>query len=334
VQGREGAAFETIPLLTSTPPGDVGSPYPGTLVDTRAPAAPPVFRGAFQGCDSIRRVVFNRQRTTLGPGVQLSVGLLGPDGRALSSAAHADCLTLERDGAAAWPGVQIGLSASNALTLILAQPSASPERNAELARAVRQLFLSRPAGERVALYRWGVDVQQVSDFTNHFDGFSAAVERGLGPLEGAPTDARIAVGVAEDRVLGVVNDGPAWVRSIVVVAPDQDVRRMPALQPNANLLLAMAGAAESAGLTFDAGAAGPSAAVGWASALLDEFRDQGFVTFGSCTDGIETSARVEVTGSDVGLPVTLKDALPEERTGACDPPAVAGFDAAETRVMD
>jgi hypothetical protein len=67
--------------------------------------------------------------------------------------------------------------------------------------------------------------------------------------------------------------------------------------------------------------------------LLDEFRDQGFVTFGSCTDGIETSARVEVTGSDVGLPVTLKDALPEERTGACDPQAVAGFDAADTRLI-
>src|SRR5690606_18062114 len=87
-------------------------------------------------------------------------------------------------------------------------------------RGLSAFFLSRPAGERIALYRWGAELEQVSDFTNFFDSFSTSARTGLGPLlELEALDALQMASTASDLIREVVDDGPAWARSIVVVAP-------------------------------------------------------------------------------------------------------------------
>jgi hypothetical protein len=259
--------------------------------------------------------------------------LLGPDGRALSSSAYAHCLELETK----LPPKTFRSSApaSNALTMLVVQPAATEEQTEVIRREVLAFFLSRPAGERVALYRWGAELEQVSDFTNFFDSFSAQVQSGLAPVSDEELlDSEQMAILASDLIGEVVDDGPAWSRSIVVVAPQLNAAKVTKQPGNAQVIWAAEGTAQSGVLTIDASGDKLQRALGSASALVNEFRKQGVVTFGLCTDGASQEAVIRSVEGGAVLPLTLREALPEEQVGVCDPEQVASFEYYPTEVVE
>jgi hypothetical protein len=189
-------------------PSDTSYPPVGVLVDDRGPVrdVPSVVDSV--DCTQVGSVTLQGQRTTVGMGVQFRVALRGRAELPLPASTFLGCVQVLRADGAALPASLTAVPASNALTLVLVQPAATVEENALLADAALKLFMSRPAGERVALYRWGSSLQQVITFTNHRDSFGDALTR-LGLADGAPLDTGVAVTGAAEALDRVADDAHA-----------------------------------------------------------------------------------------------------------------------------
>lgn len=328
-----GGFFVSEPLTPIALLDDPVVEGPGTIVDERRSPTSRQPTVGFQGCDQISQITNIRQRTTLGPGIQLSVGMVGPDGRALSSSAYAHCLEIETS-----PHPEVTRRAtrsSGALTMLVVQPAQTEEEMQDIRRGLSAFFLSRPAGERIALYRWGAELEQVSDFTNFFDSFSTSARTGLGPLlELEALDALQMASTASDLIREVVDDGPAWARSIVVVAPKWSATGALRQPGDAQIVWVTKGSAPSTVLSVDTTSGSLKEALGSASALVDELRTQGVVTFGHCTDGVEKETVVRSVEGGAELSLTLRDALPEEQVSSCDPELVAKFEYYPSEVVE
>lgn len=312
-------------------PSDTSYPPVGVLIDDRGPVrdVPSVVDSV--DCTQVGSVTLQGQRTTIGMGVQFRVALRGMAELPLPASTFLDCVQVLRADGAALPASLTAVPASNALTLVLVQPAATVEENALLADAALKLFMSRPAGERVALYRWGSSLQQVITFTNHRDSFGDALTR-LGLADGAPLDAGVAVTGAAEALDRVADDAHAWARSVVVLAPHVVAKDLFAYQRDVNVLWAV-DTTDVSGFQFVATKSeAPADAMGYVSARLDAIRQAGFVVAGVCGDGLVTQARA--SAGLASSQVELKDALPEEMTPACDPEQVRDFDYVDTDLVE
>lgn len=326
-------AFESAPdpgLPDVSLPVDTSYPVPGVLLDDRGPVrvGEP---SAAADCSAIGSVRLQGQRTTLGRGVQLRVDLQGAAGLPLDAKAHENCVQLARSDGTPLAATVAGAPATNALTLLLVRPGQTEAEHALLADAALKLFMSRPAGERVALYRWGASLQQVIGFTNYRDSFSDALSR-LGLADGEPLDAGVAVTGAESVLEDVADDAHAWVRSVVVIAPHVLASELAAYERGVNVLWAVNPDGISGFQFVPTSTTAPVEAMGQVSARLDALRQAGFVTVGVCGDGLVTPARAYA--GLASAEIELKDALVEEQTEGCDVVEVRDFEFYDTRVVE
>jgi hypothetical protein len=323
-------SFEAVTL-----PADTNYPTVGILVDDRSVAAPPLAPSIATDCALIQALTAERQRTTAAMGVQFSVGLLGPGGLPLPASSFAECLELSDLEGVVLPAAKSGAAATGALTLLLLQPGQTAEEQALLQDAALKLFMSRPQGERMALYRWGASVDQVVGFTNFRDMYGEGLKDRVPLLEGEAMDVNVALSSAVAALSAVADDSFPWTRSVVVLAPQMLATEIVPVARNAHVLFAVNAEGTEAFNLVHTAAASPSEAMGQVSARLNAARGAGFVTYGVCGSGAVQPVRVRSLLGAAQLELELKAALPEEVTeAACDPEQVAAFQFIDTNLIE
>jgi hypothetical protein len=313
-------------------PSDTSYPSSGVLVDDRLPLGEGTFVPPTD-CAAIATIALQGQRTTVGMGVQFRVGLRGVGGLPLDAEANAECLAFERVDGLSVAESRSGAEATNALTALLVQPPRNSDESEALRHALLQLFMSRPRGERVALYRWGASVQQLVGLTNYRDSFSDAVDK-LGLLAEEPVEPGVAVTTVQQVLESVADDAHPWARSVVVVAPGVVARELTAYERDVDVLWAIDATGTSGFEYVHMDESSPSEAMGHVSGRLNAIRGAGFVTFGVCGDGLLTPAVVSSSESSAERALELKDALLEEQEGTCDAELVRDFSYYDTNLIE
>lgn len=225
--------------------------------------------------------------------------------------------------AASGPGtVQVARRApATTFLALLIDPGATAEESQRATRVATALLARRPAGDRVAVFRWADRLTQVATFTGDRTFLSDRLRAGLTP-SAAP---RVAIGAALAQVGAVARsaDGPARaaLRAIVVISPRALVESGPAVEALTLWLAPGAVAALAdvpAGLRFDLDAADADAQV---SARLDAYRERAHVGVGLCTGA--QGGDLTLTAAGAPNAVYLPAAAPEFAAGACDAAAIA-----------
>ncbi|PRQ06618.1 CotH kinase family protein [Enhygromyxa salina] len=110
-------------------------------------------------------------------------------------------------------------AASRSITALLVLPVAEPGQAVELQQAVMALIEARPADERIALFRWGQRVTQISTPTTDRARLAQLLGSGLGLRDDDSLAPAAAVDVIDDT-LALVQGDHGSVRQLLVVGPD------------------------------------------------------------------------------------------------------------------
>ena len=329
-----GMACSSEPSPGSPPapaPGGEQPPPPPPEESSEGPSGctPARAQDSSVDCSRVGRILLAGMEQDLGSGLALSLRLEGTDGEPLDAATHGQCLHVLHPISCAETSAQVHIDAhpsDGAVTALLVAPGASPE-SAARARAVVEAFLAaRPAQERIAIFRWGESVRQVSDFTRDRDlakrlarrGLVEATEKPLLPAE-ALTGIRTMLGaLSRDTFTGV--------RDIVVVAPELTLDALPARVPGLPDALdaldasVLWGVSEGAALDRAGVVAlqeDPAAAAGALSQAVSAHVDAGLVQLSLCGSGSADRLLIQPHDSPAERIVHTPEALREEGHMKC-----------------
>lgn len=278
-------------------------------------------------CTGMNGVVVTRVVPHLGGGHELTVRLDTASGVPAVEPGAAACLGVETSGTTVAATAAAHRRVERTYTLLLVDPGESEEQRAAALAIADAIVQARPAGDRVAVYRWGARPTQVVTFTVDRALIAARTAAGM-PVAGSEiasaTTALLEAGVALAAVGGLGEDA---MRALVVVSarPRADLDA-PAIAAAAPALVLWAGpvglepAGVRPGLAFGFGEdrATPAAAV---ARTIEAYRTRAFFAIGVCGDGKAGEARVRVAGAGASTP--LAAASPEIAAGACDAARIA-----------
>ena len=217
-----------------------------------------------------------------------------------------------------------------AFTLLLVDPGQSPAEN-ELARAAARAVLARrPAGERLAIYRWGSETTQVAPFLSDRPALEERMDQGLSPAAAPIAPAADALAVAGAALAGLSRPGTVAQRTLVIVTP----RAVPpppadALASDANLVTWLGPApAEAALVALPSGlrfafsaAADAGAAATRLSGRIDAHQRHAHYTVAAC--GVPAGAELAVRAGKAATRSVLAPPAEDAPPGTCDAPSLA-----------
>lgn len=235
-----------------------------------------------------------RQVSWPGAGTELTIKLSTLDGAPYQSN-DAPPFRIVVDGQSLSSASQ-AVSAQSLDPLVLAllvKPAETEALRREQAMALQSFVMERPTQERIGIFLWRNEVQQVSGFTwdrqrllSHLESLAF-----MPPVE-SPLEADEALVAVEERVFEVEGRAPRGLRAVVVDGEDSI-----ALPPTrAAVAVGLSGAAER----------------------LEEFASTSYFQVSLCGPLSGGNAEIEVTGLEGVLPVFLAPVLPEEASMPCD----------------
>lgn len=307
-------------------------PPPADSVEGPSGCTPVAAPASTVDCSRVKNIMLAGVEQRLGSGIGLSLRLEGPGGEALDAATHGQCLHLLNPTGCAETSTQVHIdarSSDGALMALLVAPGASPEEAARV-RAVVEAFLAmRPAHERIAIFRWGESVRQVSDFTSDRALATRLARRGLIEAAEQPLPPAEAVAGVRDELAALSRDTFAGVRDIVVVAPALKPGEVPARAPGLADALDVAvlwgvsnGSAD--GRPGHAGRPGvvplpedPATAAMALSQAVSAHVDAGLVQLSFCGSGNTDRLLIQPHDSPAERIVETPEALPDEGHMQC-----------------
>lgn len=193
-------------------------------------------------------------------------------------------------------------------TAILVRGSADATAQSDIVAELEAFAALRPAGERLAIYRWGSAIDQVANFTDDRERFDQHADRfGDLAVDPAPMDTADAVRAVADEVRTIGGLAPRVMRAVAVIGADGATRESVADE----ILTAV----PVVWLPTDA--ADPDAVRMSASARIDDLAGGAHYAITLCgPTGFET-ATVSVAGVPGALSVPLPATLPEQTGGTC-----------------
>lgn len=258
------------------------------------PPAPPV--------EETARFMMLRAARWPGGGRELTVGVLNQ----VTVAPFADDLSARFsvapvDGSALNSKLQ-KIALPPGFTAVLLPPSQTASERTALSQAILQFVASRPANERIALYRYGDSVQLFSNFLTDRNKLSEALVKYQNGVDSDPNPSALlqAVGPVVSDTHEIGGNGPDVMRSVVVLTRDPklvfvDYQQafVQAVTPDVSGLMA-------------------------ASTAIDVVRQGAFYRLSAC--GIETkiNAKVRIDKLQGELDAGLPSTLPEEAGAACN----------------
>ncbi|KIG17327.1 hypothetical protein DB30_03384 [Enhygromyxa salina] len=167
-------------------------------------------------CSRIAAVVATGTKLYDDHGLRRHVRLEGDAGELLG-AEYGACLVVTNADCEVLP-TTIEAATSSSITALLLLPAADPEQAVELQQAVMAFAHARPANERIALFRWGQRVTQISTPTTERARLEQLLGSGLGSRDADPLALAAAVDAIDDTLARVQPDH-ASVRQLLVAAP-------------------------------------------------------------------------------------------------------------------
>lgn len=187
-------------------------------------------------------------------------------------------------------------------TAILLPPSQSAAERMSLASAIQTFVASRPATERIALYRHGASVQLFSNFLLERRKLGEALDRYQKGIDGDanPLPLLQAIGTVVSDVRDVGGGGPDVMRSLIVLGKDPQL-----VFTDYPQVFVFAAPPSPAGLSQ-------------ATLAIDEVRKNAFYKLASCSIDTKFSARVLVKSLQGELTASFPATLPEELGMPCN----------------
>ncbi|MEM7152263.1 MAG: CotH kinase family protein [Myxococcota bacterium] len=227
--------------------------------------------------------------------------------------------------------------ASSGHLLVMVTPGDTALEHTHVLAVVSELIERRPAGERIALYRWGDEVEQLVDFTHDRQRLTRVLQRlPMGTAEGSAITPTDALAEATHEVTRVGNSRDRGMRWVLMVGRDFPGEPVDAglqtvdtafaqwvfreLEPPAVDLM-------GAGRVIDwLSPGGLAAALVEAEARAEDFRDSVY-EIGLCGVPPEgRAAQLTVAGHEGGLITNLIGGAPEDRSSSheagCEPETV------------
>lgn len=210
------------------------------------------------------------------------------------------------------------------LTLIAVQPEISGDTDA-YQTAVRAFIESRPQDERIALYGWGDDFIQITDFTTRRDRLYAQLQRLnrliVGKNAASPRQALIE---ALEIMENVGKGNRQGMRSIVFIAGNEPAGEVPNTLQGVTVQwvvpqTALNSLSQGRGIGFTS-ASNLEDALLQISERLDEIAADSFFKIGVCSDPDDKiAATVSDGGEGYAASVNLNRSFDGEQGGVCDP---------------
>jgi hypothetical protein len=280
-------------------------------------------------CDGVAGVAITRVAEHPGGGDEVTVRLAFDNGVPIAEAELIECLSVE--GASA-PAVVARRPLQTAYTLLLVDPGNNQRANESARGLVQAILKKRPAGEALAIFRWGASVTQVVPFHSDRRLLLERLSAGLVASDGvaAASEALAAAADALSKVGGPATDA---LRTIILVGPRAaaTVGLGEALErARPHLVLAIGGADQDrqlvaalpAGLRFSIGGQTvPAQVVSALSDRMEAYQRHAHYAIGLCGQA-EHPVRLVFRGGGVGA-LTLPPASPENRPGGCQAEAIA-----------
>lgn len=237
-----------------------------------------------------------------GGGRELTVGILNKaTGAPFAEDLSSRMLLRPADGSPLQQKVQPVTLPPGYTAILLPPQSTATERAAQI-QAISDFVASRPAGERIALYRYGASIQLFSNFLSERYELNEALQRYQTGNDGDPNPPALLQGVgpvvSETHLVG--GAGPDVMRSVVVMTRepalayvDYDQAFVVAVTPNATGLAA-------------------------ASSAIDAARQRAFYKVAACGAETKLDAKLSVSRLQGVLETNLSSTLPEELGAACN----------------
>ena len=271
-------------------------------------------------------------------GVELAVRLEDAGGAPLDAATYAGCLHLLRADCAALDAlgnasgdatgeaalVREAVPADGAMTTLLVAPGRSAASAARARAVVEALVAARPAGERMAVFRWGERVTQAGNFATDRGVIAGQAARALVAADEVPAPPAQAVAAVRDAVDGLARGAFRGVRGLVIIAPE-----LPELPESTD-----AGAAGPGVITLgpdEMAAMDAGTAAAALSQALDAYVGAGLVRLAWCGDEAR-DVLIKAHDSTAERAFHTPAPLPEEAHMQCSPAALAGARAYPERI--
>ena len=274
-------------------------------------------------CSTVARIGLAGMEPRERNGVEMFLRLEDAGGMSLAAGEHVECLRLLEAGNAGEPAVDLvsaAQPADGALTAVLVAPGSSAASAAQALAMVESFLARRPADERVAIFRWGADVHQISNFTTDRTVALRLAARGLARADETPLPPENAVAAVRSDLESLSQDAFRGVRSIAVMAPDTTLDVLPDVPPNVVTLWHLAPDASDHAI----GAVDAEESAAAMSRDLDGHIEAGLARLAWCGSGKPATMLARVPGSDAELVVQTPAPLREERHMQCSPEALAG----------
>jgi hypothetical protein len=224
-------------------------------------------------------------------------------------------------------------------TLLLVDPGQSPGENQLARAAARAVLAQRPAGERLAVYRWGPETTQVAPFLSERPALEERMEVGLSPAAAPIAPAAEALALAGAALAGLSKPGTLAQRTLVIITP----RALPAISREAlasdSSLVTWLGpaAGESALVALPAGlrfafTGAADAAAARLSQRIDAHQRHGHYTVAAC--GVPPGGEIAVRAGKAPARSVLAPAAEDATPGACDAASLAREGARQARRIE
>lgn len=203
-------------------------------------------------------------------------------------------------------------------TALLLPPSQTAAERATLSLAIQQFVASRPANERIALYRYGSSIQMFSNFLTDRNKINESLVRYQNGVDG---DANVpalpqAIGPVVSDTHEIGGSGPDVMRSVVVLTPDP--KPVFVDYPQAYVLAVKP---DQAGLMD-------------ASTAIDVARQSAFYKVSACGVDTKVNAKLRVNKLQGEYDASLPSTLPEEVGAACNVDAIDSAKRSYTPVIE
>ena len=275
-------------------------------------------------CDGVTGLAVTRIAEHPGGGDEVTARLRFAGGVPIAEADLVECLSVEGKSAAiARRPIDL------AFTLLLVDPGRNQAAAENARNLVQAIVKKRPAGEPVAVFRWGTAVTQVAPMSGDRRVLLERLAVGLAPSDGVlpASDALAAAAAVLDQAGGPAVDAQ---RTIVLVGPRGAAAAGLAAalgRAGSHLVVAIGGDQDPqsplpAGLRFPIGGqTAPGLVVSALSDRIDAYKRHAHYAFGLCG---QAGQAVKLAFQEAEpATVTLPAALPENTPGRCDAQAIA-----------
>lgn len=252
--------------------------------------------------DPTARYMLLRSARWPGGGRELTVGILDQQTRAPFAGDLASRISLRAaDGSPLSVKVK-KINLKPGYTAVLLPPQATAVERAAQVQALGAFIASRPASERIALYRYGSSVQLFANFLPDRAELNESLQRYQAGNDGDPNPLPPlqAVGPVVSDTEAVGGAGPDVMRSVVVLTRDPQPLYVEYPQ------------------TFVVAVTPDASGLAAASAAIDAARTGAFYKVAACGAEAKLSAKLAVSRLQGELETSLPATLPEEIGAACN----------------